>query len=96
MPAPESVAAEEEIAQQIEVVQTPAQEAPIQEVFLPKEPFAEELQERPSLYSRLPEPDVRRRHAALGIAAVMALELVVNVLTFATTFSIYDYYYPKK
>ena len=26
----------------------------------------------------------------------MALELVVNVLTFATTFSIYDYDYPKK
>ena len=96
LPAPESAVAEEETTQQLETVQAPAQEELIQEAILPEEPYAEELLERPSLYSRLPEPGVRRRHAALGIAAVMALELVVNLLTFATSFSIYDYDYPKK
>ena len=59
-------------------------------------PFAEELEERPSLRDLLPEAPVRRSCAALAIAAVMALELVANVLTFASTFSIYDYDYPKK
>ena len=59
-------------------------------------PFAEELKERPGLRELLPEASVRRSHAGLAIAVVMTLELVVNVLTFATTFSIYDYDYPKK
>ncbi|MBE6977039.1 MAG: hypothetical protein E7438_00140 [Ruminococcaceae bacterium] len=48
------------------------------------------------LVDRLPPHAQRSRYAALGIAAVMLLELVVNVISFATSFSIYDYDYPKK
>ena len=64
--------------------------------------FAEEQEQmadpeaRPGLRGLLPEPEVRRSQAALALAVVMVLELVVNVATFATTFSIYDYDYPKK
>lgn len=71
-------------------------EEPMPESAFPDEPFAEEFEEKPGLRARFPAPNVRRSQAAMGIAAVMVLELVVNLLTFATTFSIYDYDYPKK
>jgi uncharacterized membrane protein YfhO len=64
---------------------------------LPGQPFAEELvEQKPEPAIKLPAPEIRRRHAAWALAAVMMLELVINVLTFATTFSIYDYDYPQK
>ena len=72
--------------------QTPAQdEEPLSQLVFP-----EEVAEQPSWLDRIPDANQRRRYASLGIAALMALELVLNVITFATSFSIYDYDYPKK
>ena len=95
---PEDAAWEQKVEQLLAAQrEREAQEDPALRIDPADEPFAEEFQEeKPGLRELLPEPPVRRRHAALGIAAVMTLELVVNVLTFASTFSIYDYDYPKK
>lgn len=54
--------------------------------------FEEELEEE---YDLLPPPELRRRYAAAGIACLMALELVVNLVNFAAGYSIATYDYPK-
>jgi uncharacterized membrane protein YfhO len=71
------------------------EETPMVGPVFPEETEQEE-EKRPSWLDRMPEAVDRRRYAAWGLAAIMVLELVINVLTFATTFSIYDYDYPKK
>lgn len=43
----------------------------------------------------LPPPETRRRQAAWAIAAVMVLELVLNLANFGVNFGIYNYDYPK-
>ena len=90
--------------QEAEAVEEPLQleptqltEEPVLEISFVDEPEqAAEPEAHSGLRGLLPEPAVRRSQAALALAVVMALELVVNVATFATTFSIYDYDYPKK
>lgn len=72
----------EDVADTSEVAEIPALEEQ------PDEPF--------EWWAVLPDAPTRHRYAAMGIAIIMALELVINVVNFATTFSIYDYDYPKK
>jgi len=55
--------------------------------------FEEELEEERDI---LAPPDVRRRYAAWGIACIMVLELIVNLVNFAAGYSIATYDYPKK
>ncbi len=42
-----------------------------------------------------PDAETRKRLSALTVAGVIMLELVLNIATFAATFGIYDYDYPK-
>ena len=57
------------------------------------EPFEEEKQKP---VSKLPPYSFRSRTAAMGIAMLMALELIVHLVNFATGYSIATYDYPKK
>ena len=43
----------------------------------------------------LPPPETRRRVAAIGIACLMMMELIVNLINFAAGYSIATYDYPK-
>ncbi len=43
----------------------------------------------------MPAPETRRQIAAWTVAAVLVLEMVLNLVTFGATFGIYDYDYPK-
>ncbi len=61
---------------------------------------AEEAEEDPaveaaSLRQWLPERPERLRYGALAVAALLALELVLNVVNFTVNFSIANYDYPK-
>ena len=77
-------------------IQQPTMNPVLEISFTEESVWETAAEERSILHRLLPEPDVRRNQAALALAVVMALELVVNVATFATTFSIYNYDYPKK
>ena len=50
--------------------------------------------QRRSLFTT-PSPDIRRQQAAIGIACVMAAELILNLATFGAAFPVNDYDYPK-
>ncbi len=66
---------------------------------LPEE-LEEEVQEQtPSKHSwadLLPDATQRKRQSAAVMAGVVTLELVLSIVSFATSFGIYDYDYPKK
>ncbi len=63
---------------------------------LPEEADAgEEAEPVPSWRDRIPGPDIRRRQAALLTACILTAELVLDLVTFGTTFGIYAYDYPK-
>ena len=86
-----------ELTEQDEETESGQPQEPVWEMEFPSAPYQEEYEDKIfHLQSIWPDHAVRRRYAAIGIAVVMMLELVVNVVTFATTFSIYDYDYPKK
>ncbi len=72
-------------------------EEPLPEEALWEEIPPEELPEpsAPSWMDRIPAADTRRRQACGLIAGILVVELVLNLATFATTFGIYDYDYPK-
>ncbi len=44
---------------------------------------------------RLPDADARRRQAAMALTAILAVELVLGVVSFAAGYGIYNYDYPK-
>ncbi len=50
---------------------------------------------KPTWQDRLPDTATRRRQAALATACIITAELVLNLVTFGTTFGIYSYDYPK-
>ncbi len=74
-------------------------------------PEPEELEEQPELpeavaeaapaetkrswSAYLPTAKLRRRTASMAVVCILLVELVLNLATFATTFGIYDYDYPK-
>ena len=68
-------------------------ELPLVEDAVPEMVFEEELIAE---FDILPPPETRRRYAAAGIACLMVLELIVNLVNFAAGYSIATYDYPKK
>ena len=92
---PEGIGEEAELLEQASTVQITETKGPVLEISFTDKPFEEEFEEKPSLRAKLPNPEVRRRYAALGIAAVMVLELGVSLLFFAATFTIAKDDYPK-
>ena len=66
---------------------------PVEESIPETVVFEEELEPELDL---LPSPENRRRYAASGIAVLMVLELIVNLVNFAAGYSIATYDYPKK
>ncbi len=54
-----------------------------------------EAEEQSDWRCYIPCLEVRQRISALAVAAVILLELVLNIVAFGATFGIYDYDYPK-
>ncbi len=70
----------------------PAPEAEEIEAQLPE---AETEEKKHSWLDSLPGYETRKQYASRALAVVIALELLLDLITFGTTFGIYDYDYPK-
>ncbi len=78
-----------------DLIPEPAPEETEEMLPLEESAPAEAPEEKPGWRAYIPGPDTRRQIAAWTVAAVILLELVLDIVTFGVTFGIYNYDYPK-
>ncbi len=72
--------------------QTPAAVQEEAEDILPPEP--QPLPEK-SWLDAIPDAQTRKRWSCVAVAGILSLEMILSLVSFATTFGIWDYDYPK-